>query len=298
MKMRKGITYGAFLVILALSITATCMAAPGAAATTNKGNAPAYKMASTTVPSSSSTGDVAKQPPKMMGGEKCGIPMMGDPMKALITLSGQTKEALVAAYPNMNPWQIANKLGKLEELKTAVLKDMRASLDALVASGKLTSAAADEKYTIMAKPISAITSATVDTLKQPMGGKEGNRGFEKGFAMVDPMQLLITISGKTQADLVAAYPQNTVWQMAQKLGVLDTLKAKFLADTKTALDTAVTNKKMTSDEETKIYTDLQARVAKIDGTSIVVLGNERGFGGPRGGCKGPKMDSKANTDLK
>ena len=301
MKMRKGLTYLAFLVILALSITATCIAAPGVALTT-KPIAPAYKMAVTTVPSTSGTTSQApnEQPPRMMNGARGAMMNVSNPMQALVTLSGKTQVELVAAYPKMNPWQIANKLGILDALKAAVLKDAQTSLAALVASGKITSAVSATKYAQVQKMVGAITAANVDAQPQmPAGGKQGGAKFQQGFAQANPIQLLSTITGKTPQALNTAYPQTTAWQMAQKLGVLDTLKTNFLAASKTSLDTMVTNGKMTSAQETTIYTNLQQQVSKIDGINTVVLGNQRGMGGfrggRRGGCKKPPAASGSSS---
>jgi hypothetical protein len=86
------------------------------------------------------------------------------------------------------------------------------------------------------------------------------------------LKSLSDLTGIKVPDLLDKYPQKTAWQIAKQLGKLDDLKKVFLAEQKTFLDKLVADGKVTADEGSKIYADLQKRVAAVDGTGTVTLG--------------------------
>jgi hypothetical protein len=121
--------------------------------------------------------------------------------------------------------------------------------------------------------VSAATAGTAPngTVSAPQGNApqdkcKGMRGTHSG------MQQLSQITGISVEDLHTKYPQKTSWQIAFQLGKLDALKSAVLADHKTMLDKWVTDGKITGEESTKMYADLQKRVNAIDGKNTVILG--------------------------
>jgi hypothetical protein len=86
------------------------------------------------------------------------------------------------------------------------------------------------------------------------------------------LKTLSGITGISVDDILNKYPQKTSWQIAKQLGKLDALKKGFLTNQKTFIDKLVSEGKITAADGTKVYADLQKRVAAIDGTSIVTLG--------------------------
>ena len=101
----------------------------------------------------------------------------------------------------------------------------------------------------------------------PRGAHGFHRGGDRGA-----LRALSQMTGISENDLLAKYPQKTAWQIAKQLGKLDDLKKNFLSAQKSALDKLVAAGRMTADVEQKIYADLQKRVAAIDGTNTVTLG--------------------------
>lgn len=85
--------------------------------------------------------------------------------------------------------------------------------------------------------------------------------------------ILADITGKSVQELDKQYPQKTAWQIAKSMGKLDQLKTAYIAKHKAFIDKLVADKKITADDGTKMYTDLQKRVDAIDGVNIVIPGS-------------------------
>lgn len=83
---------------------------------------------------------------------------------------------------------------------------------------------------------------------------------------------LSKVTGISEDELLNKYPQQTAWQIAYKLNKLDSLKKEYLADKKEFLKMLVDENRITAEESSKIYADLQQRVSKIDGKDIVITG--------------------------
>jgi hypothetical protein len=83
---------------------------------------------------------------------------------------------------------------------------------------------------------------------------------------------LSELTGINVKDLSTKYPQKTAWQIAKTLNKLDDLKKIFLSTAKTTLDKLVAEGKISADDSSKIYADMQKRVAAIDGVNTVILG--------------------------
>ena len=85
-------------------------------------------------------------------------------------------------------------------------------------------------------------------------------------------KVLSELTGISVKDLSTKYPQKTAWQIAKTLNKLDDLKKNFLIAQKTTLDKFLAESKISADDNSKIYADMQKRVAAIDGVNTVILG--------------------------
>jgi hypothetical protein len=86
------------------------------------------------------------------------------------------------------------------------------------------------------------------------------------------MKLLSEISGKSVAEIESIYPQKTSWQAAKAMGKLDVLKKSYLTRARMSIDKLVQDKKVSAQDGTKMYADIEKRVAAIDGVDIVITG--------------------------
>lgn len=124
-----------------------------------------------------------------------------------------------------------------------------------------------------AAPAGAVSAASVGAetaVQQRFNGQPGRlRDMHYGHGM----SALSKITGKTESELAAQYPQQTSWQIAYRLGKLDELKKEVLARHKGMLDHMVADKKITAQESAKIFADFQKRVNAIDGKNVVILGH-------------------------
>ena len=86
------------------------------------------------------------------------------------------------------------------------------------------------------------------------------------------MSILSEISGKSVEEISKLYPQKTAWQVAKSMGKLDDLKKAYLSHARVCIDRLVYDKKISTDGGTKMYADIQKRVAAIDGVNTVITG--------------------------
>ena len=119
---------------------------------------------------------------------------------------------------------------------------------------------------------SSSSSQSGSSSSQPQAnpGHGGRRVFAGGD--FGAFKALSTVTGMSVDDLMTKYPQKTSWQIAKQLGKLDEMKKTFLNNQKTFLDKLVAEGKISSDDSSKMYADLQKRVASIDGVNTVTLG--------------------------
>lgn len=97
-------------------------------------------------------------------------------------------------------------------------------------------------------------------------------GGAESFGDTAAMRLLAELDSTTAEALEAKYPQQTVWQIAEAEGKLDALKHKAAAEYQTLLKKLLEKKEITSSECAQLLADMNVRLAKINGTSIVILG--------------------------
>lgn len=122
---------------------------------------------------------------------------------------------------------------------------------------------------------SSASSSAVKRGARFAGMRKGQKemGFRtQGVGDAAVMQALAKLDGTTAKDLRTHYPKQTAWQIAQKLGKLSALKQDVVSEYQTMLTKMVDKKTITSDESAKMLADLKARLAKIDGTTVVTLG--------------------------
>jgi hypothetical protein len=86
------------------------------------------------------------------------------------------------------------------------------------------------------------------------------------------LTVLSKLTGISADELMSKYPQKTSWQIAKQLNKLDALKTGFLTAQKEFLTKLVTEGRITQEDSAKIFTDMQKRVAAIDGVNTVTLG--------------------------
>lgn len=121
---------------------------------------------------------------------------------------------------------------------------------------------------VSAAAASAASSSAASSPAKDGQSHPGHRhGGESGA-----MKILAGLTGTDAKALEEKYPQQTAWQIARKLGKLDALKQEFLSQHKQMFDKLAAAGKITADDSAKMYTDLQKRVAAIDGSETVVLG--------------------------
>lgn len=141
-------------------------------------------------------------------------------------------------------------------------------------SSALTAAAMLAAVTVTAAPVSAASAASGSSAPQSASsGMPAHRGpgCHAGCCGSE-FRALAKVSGISAQDLMTKYPQKTAWQIAKQLGKLDDLKKEYLSMKKTVLDGLVADGRITAEDGAAIYTDLQKRVAAIDGVNTVILG--------------------------
>ena len=97
-------------------------------------------------------------------------------MRELAKLTGTEPAALAAKYPQKTAWQIAKQLGKMDELKKAVLASGKTRLDQLVSEGKVTAAERDRMFEDLSRRVAAIDGVNTVILGRPSYRPEKKAG--------------------------------------------------------------------------------------------------------------------------
>lgn len=147
-------------------------------------------------------------------------------------------------------------------------KWIRAACAASVLSMSLTAGFA-------AAPIGIASAASIGTTAAQTSPQKfnGHPGRLRDMHCGHGMSALSKVTGKTESELAAQFPQQTAWQIAYKLGKLDALKKEVLAQHKEMLDRMEADKKITAQEAANRLADFQKRVGAIDGKNTVILGH-------------------------
>ena len=105
-------------------------------------------------------------------------------MSALSSLTGMTQQELMQKYPQKTPWQIAYKLGKLEDLKKAVFAQHKDFIGMLVENKKISASDAQKMLADLQKRLAAIDGRETVILGKPgfvpKLNDEGRPGYPKG----------------------------------------------------------------------------------------------------------------------
>ena len=91
----------------------------------------------------------------------------GGAMNILASITGMSVQDLTAKYPQKTAWQIAQSLGKLDELKTKFLSTQKTFIDKLVSEGKLTAADGGKVYADLQKRVANIDGKNTVILGRP-----------------------------------------------------------------------------------------------------------------------------------
>lgn len=88
-------------------------------------------------------------------------------MSALSSITGMTQQELAQKYPQKTSWQIAFKLGKLDDLKRAVLAQHKDFIERLVAEKRISSSDAAKMIADLQKRLAAIDGKETVILGRP-----------------------------------------------------------------------------------------------------------------------------------
>lgn len=91
----------------------------------------------------------------------------GHSMNALSRITGKAESELIRQYPQKTSWQIAFELGKLDQLKKAVLEEHKQGLDKAVADKKITEEESKKIYADLQKRIALIDGKNIVILGRP-----------------------------------------------------------------------------------------------------------------------------------
>lgn len=122
---------------------------------------------------------------------------------------------------------------------------------------------------LVAGPVVRSSAESPSTSSQGQETAPGGHRHPHGF---NAMSDLSKLTGMSEQQLMEKYPQKTAWQIAKSLGKLDELKKSFLETKRAELNELIKEGKLTADQAAKIYTELNKRVAAIDGVNTVIVG--------------------------
>ena len=88
-------------------------------------------------------------------------------MNILASLTGKDVKTLASQYPQKTAWQIAKKVGKLDDLKKEFLAKHKSLLDKLAADGKITADDSAKMYADLQKRVAAIDGVNTVVLGRP-----------------------------------------------------------------------------------------------------------------------------------
>lgn len=118
---------------------------------------------------------------------------------------------------------------------------------------------------------SSETSSAVSSSAQEKGTAKHGRGFIGGDRMA--AVLLADLLKKSVKEVNAQYPQQTPWQIAKHTGQLDPLKKNHLKTEQERIRNMQEHAILSQVDGTKLFEELAARVARIDGVKTVTVGH-------------------------